>query len=41
VYVGTSHLLPAVEQENKKYSVLALAAGVLIAILISLSKTRS
>jgi zinc and cadmium transporter len=38
VYVGASHLLPAVEKENKKYSVLALAAGVLVAIIIIVSK---
>jgi zinc transporter ZupT len=34
VYVSASHLLPAVERENKKYSVLALAVGVLVAIII-------
>jgi len=38
VYVGASHLLPAVEKENKKYSVFALAAGVLVAAIIILSK---
>jgi zinc and cadmium transporter len=38
VYVGASHLLPAVEKENKSYSVLALAAGVLVAVVIILSK---
>jgi zinc transporter ZupT len=38
VYVGASHLLPAVEQEQKRYSVLALAAGVLVAVGIVLSK---
>ena len=38
VYVGASHLLPAVEKENKKYSVFALAAGVLVAVIIILSK---
>lgn len=38
VYVGASHLLPAVERENKRYSVFALAAGVLIAIVIVMSK---
>jgi len=38
VYVGASHLLPAVEQENKRYSIVALAAGVLVAIGIVLSK---
>jgi zinc transporter ZupT len=39
VYVGASHLLPAVERENKKYSVLALAAGVLVAVFIVMSKS--
>ena len=38
VYVGASHLLPAVEKENRRYSVLALAAGVLVALIIVMSK---
>jgi zinc and cadmium transporter len=38
VYVGASHLLPAVERENRRYSFLALAAGVLVAVFIILSK---
>jgi len=38
VYVGASHLLPAVEKENKRYTVFALAAGVLVAVIIVLSK---
>jgi len=38
VYVGASHLLPAVERENKEYSILALAAGVLVAAIIVMSK---
>ena len=38
VYVGASHLLPAVERENKRYSVLALAAGALVAVIIVMSK---
>lgn len=38
VYVGASHLLPAVERENKKYSLLSMAAGILVAIVIVLSK---
>ena len=37
VYVGASHLLPQVERENKRYSLLALAAGVLVAAIIVLS----
>jgi zinc and cadmium transporter len=38
VYVGATHLLPAVEREQKRYSILALAAGVLVALGIVLSK---
>jgi len=38
VYVGASHLLPEVEKENKRYSVLALAAGVLVAVVIVISE---
>ena len=38
VYVGASHLLPAVERENRRYSILAMAAGVLVAVIIVLSK---
>ena len=38
VYVGASHLLPAVERENRRYSFLAMAAGVLVAVLIIISK---
>ena len=38
IYVGASHLLPAVERESRRYSILALAVGVLVAVLIILSK---
>lgn len=38
LYVGASHLLPAVEKEDKSYSLLALLAGVLVAVVIILSK---
>jgi zinc and cadmium transporter len=38
VYVGASHLLPEVEKENRRYSVISLAAGVLVAVAIVLSK---
>ena len=38
VYVGASHLLPEVEKENKRYSIFALAAGVLVAAFIVLAK---
>jgi zinc and cadmium transporter len=38
VYVGASHLLPELEKENKRYTILALAAGVLVAVGIVLSR---
>ncbi len=38
VYVGATHLLPQAETENRKYSLVALGAGILVAIIIVLSK---
>lgn len=38
VYVGATHLLPKAEQENKRFSLVALAGGVLVAVVIVLSK---
>jgi zinc transporter ZupT len=38
VYVGATHLLPRAEQEQKKYSFVALGGGVLVAVIIVLSK---
>jgi ZIP family zinc transporter/zinc and cadmium transporter len=38
VYVGASHLLPEVEKENRRYSVISLAVGVLVAVIIVFSK---
>jgi zinc and cadmium transporter len=38
VYVGASHLLPEVEKENRRYSVISLAVGVLVAVAIVASK---
>ena len=38
VYVGATHLLPKAEQEHKKYSLIALGGGVLVAVVIVLSK---
>jgi zinc transporter ZupT len=38
IYVGATHLLPRAEQENKKYSLVALAGGVLVAVIIVASK---
>lgn len=32
VYVGASHLLPEVEKENRRFSVISLAVGVLVAL---------
>jgi len=39
VYVGASHLLPAVEKENKRYTLVSLVIGVLVAAIIVISKT--
>lgn len=38
VYVGASHLLPAVEKENRKYTLISLGAGILVAVVIVISK---
>ena len=38
IYVGATHLLPKAEQENKRYSFVALGGGVLVAMAIVLSK---
>lgn len=38
VYVGATHLLPRAETEPRRYSLLALAAGIAVAIGIVLSK---
>jgi zinc transporter ZupT len=38
VYVGASHLLPEVEKENRRYSVVTLAVGVLVAMVVVMSK---
>ena len=38
VYVGATHLLPQAEAEHKKYSLFALGAGILVAVVIVLSK---
>ncbi|MDX9785783.1 MAG: ZIP family metal transporter [Desulfobacterales bacterium] len=39
VYVGATHLLPRAEQEHKKFSLVALAGGMLVALIIVMSKT--
>jgi zinc and cadmium transporter len=38
VYVGATHLLPHVEREEQKYSVIALVTGVIVAVLIVSTK---
>lgn len=38
IYVGATHLLPKAEQEPKRFSLVALAGGVLVAIIIVISK---
>ena len=37
VYVGATHLLPEVQKEEKRFSLLAMAAGIIVAIIIVLS----
>lgn len=39
VYVGATHLLPRADQEHKRYSLVALAGGVAVAIVIVASRT--
>jgi len=39
IYVGATHLLPKAEQEHKKYSLVALGGGIVVAIIIVVSKT--
>ena len=38
VYVGATHLLPQAEKEHRKYSLCAFGAGILVAVIIVLSK---
>jgi zinc transporter ZupT len=38
IYVGATHLLPRAEREPRKYSLVALAAGILVAVGIIISK---
>ena len=38
VYVGATHLLPQAEREHRKYSLCALGAGIMVAVIIVLSK---
>jgi len=39
LYVGATHLLPRAEQEHKRFSLVALAGGVLVAVIIVMSKS--
>ena len=38
VYVGATHLLPQAEKEHRRYSLCAMGAGILVAVIIVLSK---
>lgn len=38
VYVGATHLLPQADKEHHKYTLCALGAGILVAVLVVLSK---
>ena len=38
IYVGATHLLPQAEQERKRYSIIALGGGIVVAVIIVLSK---
>jgi zinc transporter ZupT len=39
VYVGATHLLPSAEREPRRYSLVALVAGILVAVGIILTKS--
>jgi zinc transporter ZupT len=39
IYVGATHLLPKAEQNQKRYSFVALGGGVLVGVVIVLSKS--
>lgn len=38
VYVGATHLLPRAEQEHKRFSLVALAGGIVVALVVVASK---
>ena len=38
IYVGATHLLPQAEREQRRFSLIALFAGILVAVGIVLSK---
>jgi zinc and cadmium transporter len=37
VYVGASHLLPAVEKEHKRYTLISMFTGIIVAMIIVIS----
>jgi zinc transporter ZupT len=37
IYVGATHLLPQAEKETKKYSLVSLGGGILVAVIIAFS----
>ena len=41
VYVGATHLLPQAEAEHKKYSLFALGAGILVALVVIFTKASA
>jgi zinc transporter ZupT len=38
IYVGASHLLPAVEKEQKRYTIISLSSGIIVAMIIVMTK---
>jgi len=40
VYVGATHLLPEAERTHKKYSLLALFSGILVVVVMTISKAH-
>jgi zinc transporter ZupT len=38
IYVGATHLLPRAEQEHRRYSLIALAGGIAVAVVIVISR---
>ena len=38
LYVGATHLLPSVEKENKKYTIFSMLVGIIVAVIIVISK---
>jgi zinc transporter ZupT len=38
LYVGATHLLPLVQNEQKKYTLISLVIGIIVAVIIVISK---